>query len=106
VKLNSTEHHLALREEIITTEIQHDLDKLGIAKTAREEKFRARDEKQKDEKQKLAQEAENAKMAALYRKHVLNEPETNLVQIGGSNGGIQPAAKPVEKKEEIGSFGD
>jgi hypothetical protein len=45
-------------------------------------------------------------MAALYRKHVLNEPETNLVQIGGSNGGIQPAAKPVEKKEEIGSFGD
>ena len=101
VKLNSAEHHLALREEIITTEIQHDLDKLGIAKTAREEKFRAR-----DEKQKLVQDAENAKMAALYKKHVLNEPESNLVQIGGSNSGIQPAAKPAEKKEEIGSFGD
>jgi len=101
VKLTSTEHHLALREEIITKEIQHDLDNLGIAKTAREEKMRAR-----DEKQKLAQDAENAKMEALYRKHVLNEPESNLVQIGGSNGGIKPAAKPVEKKEEIGSFGD
>jgi uncharacterized radical SAM superfamily Fe-S cluster-containing enzyme len=101
VTLNSTEHHLALREEIITKEIQHDLDKLGIAKTAREEKIRAR-----DEKQKLVQDAENAKMAALYKKHVLNEPESNLVQIGGSNGGIQPAAKPAAKKEEIGSFGD
>jgi hypothetical protein len=99
--LNSAEHHLALREEIITKEIQHDLDKLGIAKTAREEKIRAR-----DEKQKLVQDAENAKMAALYKKHVLNEPESNLVQIGGSNGGIQPAAKPAAKKEEIGSFGD
>jgi uncharacterized radical SAM superfamily Fe-S cluster-containing enzyme len=101
VKLNSAEHHLELREEIITKEIQHDLDKLGIAKTAREEKVRAR-----DAKQKLVQEEENAKMMALYKKHVLNEPESDLVQIGGANGGIQPAAKPAEKKEEIGSFGD
>jgi hypothetical protein len=45
-------------------------------------------------------------MMALYKKHVLGEPETDLVQIGGANGGIKPAAKPVEKKEEIGSFGD
>ena len=90
-----------LREETCTTDVQHDLDELGIAKTAREEKIRAR-----DEKQKLAQDAENAKMAALYKKHVLNEPESNLVQIGGANGGIKPAAKPAEKKEEIGSFGD
>jgi hypothetical protein len=36
---------------------------------------------------------------------VLNEPESNLVQIGGANGGIQ-AAPAVEKREEIGSFGD
>jgi 2-phosphoglycerate kinase len=88
----------------VTNEVQHDLDKLGIAKTAREEKMRAR-----DQRQKKVQEEENAKMLALYRKHVLNEPELNLVQIGGANGGIQSAAQPapeVEKREEIGSFGD
>jgi uncharacterized radical SAM superfamily Fe-S cluster-containing enzyme len=100
VGLNSTEHALVLREEIVTSEVQHDLDKLGIAKTAREEKMRARDQRQKQ-----VQEEENAKMLALYRKHVLNEPELNLVQIGGANGGIQ-AAPADEKREEIGSFGD
>jgi uncharacterized radical SAM superfamily Fe-S cluster-containing enzyme len=102
VGLQSTEHALVLREEIVTNEVQHDLDKLGIA--AREEKMRAR-----DQRQKKVQEEENAKMLALYRKHVLNEPELNLVQIGGANGGIQSAAQPapeVEKREEIGSFGD
>ena len=101
VGLQSTEHALVLREEIVTSEVQHDLDKLGIAKTAREEKMRARDQRQK----KVQEEEENAKMMALYRKHVLNEPESNLVQIGGANGGIQ-AAPAVEKREEIGSFGD
>jgi hypothetical protein len=102
VKLNSTEHALVLREELVTNEIQHDLDNLGIAKTAREEKMRAR-----DERQKLAQAAEDAKMAELYRKHVLKEPEPDLslVQIKGANGGIK-AVPPAEKKEEIGSFGD
>ena len=34
-----------LREEIVTNELQHDLDSLGIAKNAREEKTRARDAK-------------------------------------------------------------
>jgi hypothetical protein len=37
--------YLRLREEIVTHELQHDLDKLGIAKNAREEKTRARDAK-------------------------------------------------------------
>jgi hypothetical protein len=59
----------------------------------------------RDQRQKQVQEEENAKMLALYRKHVLNEPELNLVQIGGANGGIQ-AAPADEKREEIGSFGD
>ncbi|MGO9241089.1 MAG: radical SAM protein [Bryobacteraceae bacterium] len=105
VALNSTEHALVLREEIVTTEVQHDLDKLGIAKTAREEKMRAR-----DERLKKMQDEENAKMLALYKKHILKEPELNLVQIAGPNGGIQAAAKPAaaetEQREEIGSFGD
>ncbi len=96
VGLKDTAHNLLLREEIVTTEKQHDLDELGIAKTAREEKARARDAKLAMEKA-----AENARMMALYKKHVLKEPETDLVQIGGI-----AAAKPVQKEEEIGTFGD
>ena len=49
-KVKMEEEHvdyLRLREDIVTTELQHDLDKLGIAKNAREEKTRARDAKQK-----------------------------------------------------------
>jgi hypothetical protein len=83
-----------LRQEIITNEIQHDLDRLGIAKTAREEKTRARDAKLKQE--------ENERMMKLYKQHVLKEqPGPELVQIGGA----QPAPKP-ETREEVGSFGD
>ncbi|MGC4052115.1 MAG: hypothetical protein QM757_22485 [Paludibaculum sp.] len=95
VKLNTTDHRLVLREELVTNEVQHDLDNLGIAKTAREEKIR-----QRDEKLRMAQEAENAKMMQLYKKHVLKEPESNLVQIGG----IQPAAPKAE--ETTGALGD
>ena len=42
---DETADYLKLREEIVTNELQHDLDKLGIAKNAREEKKRARDAK-------------------------------------------------------------
>ena len=97
VGLKDTNHALTLREEIVTNEVQKDLDKLGIAKTAREEKIRAR-----DEKLRKAKEAENAKMMELYKKHVLKEPESNLVQIKG----IAAAPKPAEKREEIGALGD
>ena len=65
VGLANTDHSLVLRDEIITREEQHDLDRLGIAKNAREEKIRARDAK--------LQEQENARMAKLYRKYVLKE---------------------------------
>jgi hypothetical protein len=67
VPLNSKEHHLVLREEIITNEVQHDLDRLGIAKNAREEKIRARNEKMKNDG------AYNEKMARLYREVILKE---------------------------------
>ncbi len=96
VPLKSTDHRLVLREEIVTTEKQKDLDVLGIAKTAREEKMRAR-----DEKLRLQQEAENARMMALYKKHVLKEEESGLVQIGG----IQAAA-PAKVEETTGALGD
>jgi hypothetical protein len=42
VTLGSTEHHLVLKDGIVASEAQHDLDQLGIAKNAREEKLRAR----------------------------------------------------------------
>ena len=73
----SKDHSLVLREDIVTNEVQHDLDRLGIAKTAREEKIRARDAKMKEQ-------AENERMVKLYREHVLKEqPGPDLVQIGG-----------------------
>jgi 7,8-dihydro-6-hydroxymethylpterin dimethyltransferase len=76
VKLNSTEHHLVLNDEIVTSEAQHDLEQLGIAKNAREEKLRSRAERrQRDE--------ENFRMAKLYRELVLKEKAVpELVQIG------------------------
>jgi len=84
-----------LREEIVALEEQHDLDRLGIAKNAREEKIRARDAK--------LQEAENARMARLYREHVLKEkPRADLVQILP----VARAAEAAEEREEVGSFGD
>ncbi len=85
-----------LRAEDVAHGLQHDLDDKGIAKTAREEKKRARDLK--------LTSAEDARMAKLYRQHVLKEeagPE--LVQLGGIAAAPKPAEKPAE---EVGSFGD
>jgi hypothetical protein len=94
VPLKSVDHSLVLREELVTTEVQHDLDRLGIAKTAGEEKARARDAK--------LQEAENARMARLYREHVLKEKSApDLVQIAGA-----ARVAKEETREEVGSFGD
>ena len=42
-------------------------------------------------------------MARLYREHVLKEkPGAELVQILP----VAPAVRPVEEREEVGSFGD
>src|SRR5206468_2654866 len=69
VPLASSQHSMTVREEILTRDVQHDLDSKGIAKTAREEKIRARDAKMKDA-------AENARMMKLYKEHVLKEQPT------------------------------
>src|SRR5262249_33946399 len=45
VPLANLEHSLKLDTSIITTEIQHDLDELGIAKNSREEKLRRQRER-------------------------------------------------------------
>jgi hypothetical protein len=86
--------------------IQHDLDNLGIAKTAREEKKRARDAK-------LKEQQEQEQMMKLYREHVLGEkpqadvvPLTSILPAPAANG-KSPNGKPsAEKVEAVGSFGD
>jgi uncharacterized radical SAM superfamily Fe-S cluster-containing enzyme len=100
VGLENANHSLVLRADDVNHGKQNDLDKLGIAKNAREEKKRARDEK-------LHEQQENERMAKLYRQHVLKEqPGPELVQLGS----IAPAppAKPKTEvdREEVGSFGD
>ena len=96
VALNNAAHSLVLRDEDVHHAKQTDLDQLGIAKTAREEKKRARDEKLKQQ--------ENERMAKLYRQHVLKEqPGQELVQLAP----VAPAKpKSEEKAEAVGSFGD
>ncbi len=77
VNLDSVVHSFLLREELVTNDVQHDLDRLGIAKNAREEQVRARAEK-------LRLQKEHEQMAKLYRQHVLKEPaeeKPKLVQI-------------------------
>jgi hypothetical protein len=97
VGLQNAAHSLVLREEDVNHAKQTDLDKLGIAKTAREEKKRARDER-------LREQQENERMAKLYRQHVLKEESgPELVQLTP----LAPAKpKLAETQEEVGSFGD
>lgn len=73
VPLSSTAHSLLVREELVTQDVQHDLERLGIPKNAREEKLWRR----------RLSKAENEQMARLYRQLVLNEPIEPLVQLRG-----------------------
>jgi uncharacterized radical SAM superfamily Fe-S cluster-containing enzyme len=103
VPLPVAEHHLILNKEAVDAGEQTDLDKLGIAKNAGEEKIRARNEK-------LRQEAQNnEQMMKLYRQVVLKEKvdDAGFVPLNGIVG-VKPAtpAKPAEAREEVGSFGD
>jgi uncharacterized radical SAM superfamily Fe-S cluster-containing enzyme len=67
VALESNAHSLLLDPEAVAKGKQTDLDEKGIAKNAREEKLRAR-----------KAEAENKRMAELYRQVVLKEPKPEL----------------------------
>jgi 7,8-dihydro-6-hydroxymethylpterin dimethyltransferase len=96
VNLADIDHSLVLNQTDVERRRQHDLDDKGIAKTAREEKVRARDEKLKQQ--------ENERMAKLYREHVLKEQaQPELIQLGGI-ASAKPAAR--QEREEVGSFGD
>jgi len=106
VPLATLQHSLILDQEAVDADIQHDLDSQGIAKTAREEKIRARNANM------AKKAAEDAQMAKLYREVVLKEKpaEAGFVPLGAL-GGMKPAApKPApaseDKREEVSSFGD
>src|SRR5499427_5191061 len=92
--------YLHLRNDIVTNEVQHDLDKLGIAKTAREEKIRARNEKIKNDA------AYDARMAQLYREVILKEKsatsnEAGFIPLGAVSGAnVNGATKKSEQIEE------
>ena len=109
VKMEASDHNLILREGIVTTEEQHDLDKLGIAKNSREEKLRARDAKQKEARgPQMNDEAYNARMAALYREVVLKEKpaqsENGFIPLGAlskPNGNSAPAAVEAREAEPV-----
>lgn len=109
VEMNSIEHTLVLKQEAVEAGKQTDLDEIGVAKNAREEKLRARAQ--------MLKEAEHHKeMEKLYRKEILKEQTVEgFVSLGdikpaGSTApaglvGIQPApAKP--QQETAGALGD
>ena len=102
VPLGEVQHHLVLNEEHVKAARQHDLDDKGIAKTAREEKARKRDEA-------LKAKLENEKMARLYREHVLGEKKIEgFVPLDGLLNSIPAAPKSATetKQEEVGAMGD
>jgi len=83
-------HKLELNMDHVNAEANHTLDDLGIAKNSREEKLRARDEK-------IKADAESARMAKLYREHVLGEkPIEGLIRLDA----IAPAKPVVQRQEE------
>ncbi|HSO73924.1 MAG TPA: radical SAM protein [Blastocatellia bacterium] len=92
VALDSTSHSLKLDDALVTNEVQHDLDELGIAKNAREEKQRAR-------AMKLS-EQDNERMAKLYRQHILKEEATPDMQI------VQLQLKKAKPESAPAGFGD
>src|ERR1039457_5313229 len=107
VALQSADHSMVLRDGIITTEVQHDLDKLGIAKTAREEKARARDKKAENNKAKN-DAAYDARMAQLYREVVLKERRATskggFIPLGAITSANAPSNGNggAKKTEEVG----
>ena len=100
VGMGEGEIRLKLNSDAVNKGEQHDLDDLGIAKNAREEKTRARDAKIKND-------TENARMAKLYREVVLNEkaPEGGFVSLD-QIGGAQLASKPIAGKAAEEVMGD
>ncbi len=87
VPLSSTEHSLKLNAEAVAAGAQTDLDDLGIAKNARDEKIAARKKKNMTPEELR----HHAEMEQLYRKEVLKEaPGVPVLQIQGLKKAPQP----------------
>jgi 7,8-dihydro-6-hydroxymethylpterin dimethyltransferase len=87
VPVNVDRDGLVLNMEDVNAEANHTLDNLGIAKTADEEKIRARDAKRQED-------AKNACMSKLYREHILGE-DPNVIKVDEI-----ASAQPVEEEEK------
>jgi uncharacterized radical SAM superfamily Fe-S cluster-containing enzyme len=92
VELSSTDHSLVLDPEAVAKGKQTDLDRLGVAKNAREEKLRAK------KQQPGTFTRDDEKMAELYRQHVLKEQPT--IKIAGLGGKKKPVQDVVHKNQE------
>jgi hypothetical protein len=110
VGMTQVGHELVLNMEHVNSEANHTLDNLGIAKNAREEKLRARN---LSTAEKIKQDAENARMAKLYREQVLGEKplEGGMVPLSAilpaSNNAASPInRRPAEKQEAEPVAGD
>src|SRR6186713_3229869 len=80
VALDTSAHTLKLDAEAVAAGAQTDLDVLGIAKNARDEKIAAR----KKTNMTPEEQRKHAEMEALYRQHVLKEaPGAPVIQIQG-----------------------
>lgn len=87
-------YDLVLNEEHVNAQANDTFDKSGIAKNSREEKIRSRDAK-------LKQDAENARMARLYRKEILKEPDLpGFVQLGDIKA-ADPTSHPTGVEEPV-----
>jgi uncharacterized radical SAM superfamily Fe-S cluster-containing enzyme len=97
VAMADAQNTLLLNNEHVMAAANDTLDKLGIAKNSREEKLKARDAK-------IKADAESAKMARLYREHVLGEkPMEGFIPLDTL---ISPAPKAAPAKSEEPVMGD
>ncbi len=92
VGLPTTEHGLVLDPEAVAAGAQTDLDELGIAKNARQEKLASRKSSKNgsgngaDASEGQDDDRHHQQMAQLYRQHVLKEEVQTVVQIQGLQG--------------------
>ena len=90
VQMADASHSLVLNAEAVAAGAQTDLDELGIAKNAREEKLAAR----KTANMTPEELRHHQEMERLYRQEVLKEQPT--LQIAGLQGRPKPKADPVQ----------
>jgi hypothetical protein len=95
VPLGSRDHSLILNPEAVAAGAQTDLDELGVAKNAREEKLQAR----KRANMTPEEIRHHMEMERLYRQQVLKEQPT--IQIQGLGGKKKSDVQPVVHKDVV-----